>query len=237
MASLAKAQEEEGGDDDKGLVAATFDGLCTSGYVVLENLLDDNAVSQFVEQIEAELKLNRKEGRTDKERTLDSISLVESSTWPKKGRRRTVVRLSQSRTAKRVLNETEPPTPAPLRSALHLARESAGRRWPRARVSIASSTASLAGERGTSTSTLREIRSGIGMLPSSFLKRRGKLWRRERRKTRRLGSNPALRAPPSSCRGERTLRSTVAGLLRPLPGLLSTEGGSGARSVVVFACM
>ena len=91
MAALAKGRAGETEDNgDAGLVASTVASLCCQGFAVLHDLLSEAAVEGFVEQIEAELKLNRREGRTDKERTLDSISLADSSTWPKKGRRRTV---------------------------------------------------------------------------------------------------------------------------------------------------
>ena len=65
--------------------------LRENGFAVLQGVVDATDVASHVGQIEAELNLTRKSGgSTEKDRTLDAISLGARATWPTRGRRRIV---------------------------------------------------------------------------------------------------------------------------------------------------
>ena len=64
-----------------------FERLHTDGFCVLQSVVDAADVALHVAQIEAELNLSRKggNGSTEKDRTLDAISIGARASWPTRG--------------------------------------------------------------------------------------------------------------------------------------------------------
>jgi ectoine hydroxylase-related dioxygenase (phytanoyl-CoA dioxygenase family) len=73
-------------------IKMAFERLHTDGFCVLQSVVDAADVALHVAQIEAELNLSRKggNGSTEKDRTLDAISIGARASWPTRGRRRIV---------------------------------------------------------------------------------------------------------------------------------------------------